>query len=338
MGCRATLGLLKTAPSASCLAENGLRSFTEMMEEQGVRAAQKFLRLPPEHPTRCLLLAKPPDVQVKGTVIPTFRNICGPMLTPLEDHLWSLPYKAEDTAGAAKVSFFLPSTRTTCGRNAAVAEKLAESTALLNRAYEGTPVGAELWLDGSVKPATDALPIRSAGVALLYTDGVDTPRILSKAAGAYACSFTAEGKGFAAIAMAIPHIPLACRKLVIASDSLSNLSALARGPLRQRHTHLAEVWKTLLTLSDMEVALVFVFGHCGMTRNEAADQAASAAADTYTGHQPPIWSVDAARYIVAPIRAAILSFLVPGLNHAILFFLVQSLNHSRDQENPEHEK
>ena len=86
--------------------------------------------------------------------------------------------------------------------------------------------------------------------------------------------------------------------LVILTDSLSLLSALARGPCRQREWHTAEVWKILLDLARMRKVIgAFVFAHCGFKEQDDVDEAAKAAVALHLDDQPPIWWKDGARVL-----------------------------------------
>eukprot|EP00760_Papus_ankaliazontas_P039752 PhM_4_TR9771/c2_g1_i1/m.38534 len=84
---------------------------------------------------------------------------------------------------------------------------------------------------------------------------------------------------------------------LLATDSMSTLAALESGPIDQHEPICVDIWRTLVQLADLGVhmRLQFVYSHCGVPRNEAADAAAKAA----RGHgeaQTSSWWRDAARY------------------------------------------
>lgn len=63
--------------------------------------------------------------------------------------------------------------------------------------------------------------------------------------------------------------------ILICSDSKSVITALERGPLSQRERLLSKVWGLLTQLLEergvRRIVFQFVYAHCGVVRNEAAD-------------------------------------------------------------------
>ena len=169
----------------------------------------------------------------------------------------------------------------------------------------------ELWTDGSVrgprspsgaKYPSDApyLPgkFRSGGAAILYRGGPTRHggnRIATahEAAGTMACSYRSE-----CVAMRtglklgyIDHLENA--SLLICTDSQSLLAALARGPILQTGDIENEIWDLLLKLASRNVCvtLQFVYGHCGITRNDEVDIEADDAAELPQVNVP-VWLTD----------------------------------------------
>jgi ribonuclease HI len=66
-------------------------------------------------------------------------------------------------------------------------------------------------------------------------------------------------------------------KILIASDSLSNLIALEAGPLRQKDEKRKELWKKLILLAQKSesVVLQFINSHVGIPKNELVDMVAT---------------------------------------------------------------
>jgi len=66
-------------------------------------------------------------------------------------------------------------------------------------------------------------------------------------------------------------------RILIASDSFSNLSALARGPLKQANDSRKDLWRKIMDLSRKsdEVIFMFVYGHTGIAKNEMVDMVAA---------------------------------------------------------------
>ena len=66
--------------------------------------------------------------------------------------------------------------------------------------------------------------------------------------------------------------------ILFITDSLSMLTSLAAGPLRQTSYVGGSIWKNLLLLLDnnccKSIVFQFVYSHCGVIRNEMADKEA----------------------------------------------------------------
>jgi hypothetical protein len=83
--------------------------------------------------------------------------------------------------------------------------------------------------------------------------------------------------------------------LYVMSDSLGQLSCLARGPCRQDEYIPTATWRELLGIADgRDATLAFVFSHCGFEPNDAID-ALAATARAAPGAPPAVWWRDAAR-------------------------------------------
>ena len=81
--------------------------------------------------------------------------------------------------------------------------------------------------------------------------------------------------------------------LLICTDSQSLLAALAQGPILQTGDIENEIWDTLLQLGsrNVRVTLQFVYGHCGIARNDEVDVEADEAAEL-PQDDVPVWMTD----------------------------------------------
>jgi ribonuclease HI/ssDNA-binding Zn-finger/Zn-ribbon topoisomerase 1 len=97
-------------------------------------------------------------------------------------------------------------------------------------------------------------------------------------AGAAACSFRTEAIAAIAVLQALRGMRSweRPRRVLIATDSLSLVQALGAGPLADNDANLQTLWNQLYKLAarGTQVAFQFVFSHCGVPINEAADKAA----------------------------------------------------------------
>ena len=72
--------------------------------------------------------------------------------------------------------------------------------------------------------------------------------------------------------------------IIVYTDSQGLITALEKGPVRQRDAHLATIWKSLYLLYELGVKRVvfqWIPSHCGIPRNENADAAAREALTSY---------------------------------------------------------
>ena len=165
----------------------------------------------------------------------------------------------------------------------------------------------ELWTDGSVRgprsPSGARYPedapylpgkFRSGGAAILY-QGTNGDRIATvhEAAGTMACSYRSECVAMrAGLKLGfVDHLRDA--SLLICTDSQSLLAALANGPILQTGDIENEIWDQLLQLAsrNVHVTLQFVYGHCGIVRNDEVDVEADEAAELPQG-DVPVWLTD----------------------------------------------
>ena len=163
----------------------------------------------------------------------------------------------------------------------------------------------ELWTDGSVRGPRSAsvarypvdapyLPgqFRSGGAAILY-QGDERIAQAHEAAGTMACSYRSECVAMrAGLKLGfIDHLRNA--SLLICTDSQSLLAALAQGPILQTGDIENEIWDTLLQLGsrNVRVTLQFVYGHCGIARNDEVDVEADEAAEL-PQDDVPVWMTD----------------------------------------------
>lgn len=171
-----------------------------------------------------------------------------------------------------------------------------DSTARIERSTD--PEACELWTDGSV--LDDG---RGAGAATLHRPRADDVSATAIRVERIAtCSFAAEMSGLlVGLRLAQSHEPNA--PLRVFSDSLSALSSLQRGPLRQQSAMGDACWEVVLDLlrSCPKVTFTFVFGHCGLPRGDAVDALAKRTLGPKRDdsicqrERDPVWAADEAR-------------------------------------------
>ena len=151
----------------------------------------------------------------------------------------------------------------------------------------------EFWTDASVEHN------RGAAAALLYRNQrpreaslppspkrhrASAPELLASLAapaGLLTASCPAELIGLrTALDYIAGHEDVFCnRRVLLATDSQASLKALASGPLRHINEAYVPLWQAIAAASRVVAHLDFhfVFSHCGVPRNEAADEAAKTA-------------------------------------------------------------
>ncbi|RNC40007.1 hypothetical protein TcCL_NonESM10574, partial [Trypanosoma cruzi] len=153
----------------------------------------------------------------------------------------------------------------------------------------------ELWTDVSSSLAE----LASGSAALLYgSTTTDLPvEVHSAAAGRLASSYRAE---CLATENGIRHLIPFCletsqspTRILVATDSLSITEALRVVPLAVRDYVTEEIWIMLLSLIQRGHSVDFMFSpsHCGIPRNEAADDEAMIAR-SLPQEGSPIWHVE----------------------------------------------
>ena len=73
--------------------------------------------------------------------------------------------------------------------------------------------------------------------------------------------------------------------IIVYTDSQGLITALQKGPVRQRDEQLASIWKSIYVLyrnGAKRVVFQWIPSHCGIPRNESADAAARQALNTYS--------------------------------------------------------
>eukprot|EP00760_Papus_ankaliazontas_P037367 PhM_4_TR8461/c0_g1_i1/m.79128 len=170
-------------------------------------------------------------------------------------------------------------------------EKRAASEAALTRI---PPHTITLSTDGSVRTsAKTGAPVSMA--AAILTDTFGSLSEETRNCGPVADSYRTETEAIRiGLDLAAKHAEAMCAlapeappRMVIITDSQSALRRLQRGPLAQQHPTESDIWSMLLDLSSvMEIHLQFVYGHCGIPENEAADALASSNISTYATTAP----------------------------------------------------
>ncbi|KNH05004.1 Ribonuclease H domain [Perkinsela sp. CCAP 1560/4] len=152
------------------------------------------------------------------------------------------------------------------------------------------PADYELWTDGSYVAETSSV----AGAALIFAKGKESCKTVS-VCGKGRSSFRSECLALhAGLARVIADRTLSRgQRLLIASDSQSLLMALRRHTARSTTSTFAECVEMLNALAGrgVKIRLQFVFGHCGVPRNELADAAANSAHECSISYT--LWHKDA---------------------------------------------
>ncbi|KAG8339360.1 hypothetical protein TRVL_09814 [Trypanosoma vivax] len=157
----------------------------------------------------------------------------------------------------------------------------------------------QVWTDGSV-----VLDVSSGAGALAYPkDGRREKMVLG--AGSLACSHRAERVPMEAvlkrIADAIELDKTHKTRVAAFTDSLSLVMGLSAGPA-VGDAMLRRIWELILRIVRLRVSVnfQFVFSHCGVPRNEAADKAAeqgNAKPQSY-----PAWVTDIVAGVARQVR------------------------------------
>ncbi|KNH05313.1 reverse transcriptase (RNA-dependent DNA polymerase) [Perkinsela sp. CCAP 1560/4] len=152
------------------------------------------------------------------------------------------------------------------------------------------PADYELWTDGSYVAETSSV----AGAVLIFAKGKESCKTVS-VCGKGRSSFRSECLALhAGLARVIADRTLSRgQRLLIASDSQSLLMALRRHTARSTTSTFAGCVEMLNALAGrgVKIRLQFVFGHCGVSRNELADVASNAAHGCSTRYT--LWHKDA---------------------------------------------
>ena len=74
------------------------------------------------------------------------------------------------------------------------------------------------------------------------------------------------------------------KRVLIATDSQACLRALSDGPLRHHEHSYNSVWQAIAAAAAItaNIDFQFVCSHCGLDRNEAADEAAKPAVNSFS--------------------------------------------------------
>jgi hypothetical protein len=207
---------------------------------------------------------------------------------------------------AARVSIVLMPKGTRKSKDDNAANLAANKTQLAG------PVASETFCDASVLTDASGAPIGAAAFAAFYASAdvaADAPTATASVAlNRLFCSFSAEEQGvicalrllyeqlLARVGPAPPVPALQPHRLV--TDSLSTLSTLALGPLRQKSHSGMAIWRWMLAVAlYAPLQLVFIFSHCDHLRSNFVDEGAKHAATPPRGNAPaaPTWWADVSR-------------------------------------------
>ncbi|KAH9599426.1 Ribonuclease H domain [Trypanosoma melophagium] len=126
--------------------------------------------------------------------------------------------------------------------------------------------------------------VKSWAAAMIYKDG-ELLSTTQRGADPLACSYAAETvalyEGLRKLLTILPaENPTPCRVSVF-SDSPSLLKALQAAPLTVTDPMLRKLWNLILQVQRRKarIRLQFIFGHCGVEKNEKCDAEAKKAAE-----------------------------------------------------------
>jgi len=200
---------------------------------------------------------------------------------PLDDpHTSTRPEEAEDI----KVRFY-PHLTNPVSATTPTDEKLRNAMAtirLLRRRARGAVW--ELWTDGAVEQRTGA----GAAQQYLTSNSLEPEWTQTDPAGNCTDPLAAESlavlKGLTRITTMDEPGPTN-KVIIVYTDSQGLVTALEKGPIRQRDAQLAAIWKHLYLLFELgakRVVFQWIPSHCGIPRNENADAVAREALHSYS--------------------------------------------------------
>eukprot|EP00760_Papus_ankaliazontas_P009242 PhM_4_TR13984/c2_g1_i4/m.81642 len=256
--CKVILGTHSSSRNSANILECGIPFLQDLAHRVDTRRRLEAMAVPREHPFHAKL-APPTDTDARAV-----------RMVPLH-----LPYNSAEVT-TKNVSFHY---RHNISTSAPEPLRRSSSLRLLSKTKEPS---VEAWTDGSVLSA----PRRAGGAVMIWRD--ELVDVLHVPAGPESSSFTAE---HTALLACLRYLSIHSRHdddIRIVTDSLSNVLMLEIGPLRQTTPEGMEAWEALMQLSRkvQSVSLVFVFGHCGLTRGDLVDEHAKQAAMT-PGTAPP---------------------------------------------------
>ena len=243
-----------------------------------------------------------PSLATVERALPAAMPGCAPNTARVEFAPRAAPlYRQTDCAAARHVRFWWRAPTgadgAVVGRTAPVHERLAANLARVAEARRvaaaASPSWLELWTDGSL-----AAPVQCGGgsYAVFACSQAAPPFLIaagpvtsSEGSASFTPELLAIEAGLQRLLGAQRVFPrmLACRPLLIMTDSQSSLRSIESDPIRARTPIGIRAWSTLLGLLPdaasgrlgIPSALgVFVFGHTGLLENEAVDATARQAA------------------------------------------------------------
>jgi ribonuclease HI len=329
-GCRLILGVARDTKRETVLREAGFRPFSQLALERCIKTHEKlrhcahsstpsdlgvsWLRAAlfnavslPRAPLRA---GDVPHVRLRAAAgqPPSLLELVDPLqrFTPLRNdaHLHGPGFS---NAQLAALSRFVPRTALDCTPPDGLS-KVDASAGQLARANErrvaALPHGAVMiFTDGSTRMYTACREGASVGAFLVVQDGRFL-RFGAAPAGTLSCPYVAEHVGIAAgLRWFLRNRSLFARfvRVCVVTDSLSAMSAVATGPLRQRDALPRNVWTLLadLAMRNTYVSFHFVFSHVGTRGNDAVDGYANAMRAAIGSDKAELWRTDATRHRIA---------------------------------------
>jgi len=312
---RIITGCSRTAASDAVLLEAGLQPLEHLVEIHMRKLHQRIYRTQPSRASAALTRGTwtvPADAA--GWVSP--RQLYAPRVemvgvrpTPLRDTQWNP--SGSDLQTLSKVRFLYADAIPGVVATDPPERRLEANLAQQNRARAIAPAAAWLWTDGSViQPSPDAPHPRAAAAYILHH-----PRAAPLQDGQHchpdSCSYATEVAAGILGLTAVTATPALFTGLDIvwATDSLSVISSLARGPDSPPQYETSKLFQLLIQIAAFarSVTVAFFFSHCNFAPQDAVDELARASALSPPPRNVrllPVTARDAAQAAIRTLRAA----------------------------------
>ncbi|KAH8606858.1 hypothetical protein ERJ75_001470800 [Trypanosoma vivax] len=281
-------GVPKAANREDALREARLKTVSGVPHR---RALEYYLRLKAKGPVHAKVADSifPPEHPIHVRLAKAQR-LCSTIDSPEK------PHDATALQLARRVNFNI----TTPGGPKADAPEKGKKVHTMRRVHRFSDFDYQVWAGGSV-----VLDVSSGAGALVYPKEGRREKVVL-GAGSLACSYRAECVAMETrlkrLADAIERSKTHRTQAVAFTDSLSLLMALGAGPAVVEYAMLRRIWDLTLCIVRLRVSVnfQFMFSHCGVPRNEAADKAAEQGNAKPQSH--PAWITDIVSGVERQVR------------------------------------